>query len=75
MMIIHKLCRNASHSYIYINGEVPLWECGSFRQFLKYKFLISHQEFGKIQLDKIQLLAKYNTSINNNQVRYFYLTL
>ena len=36
---------------------------------------ISHQEFGEIQLDEIQLLAKYNASINNNLVRYFYLTL
>jgi len=36
---------------------------------------ISHLEFGEIQLDEIQLLAKYNTSINNNYVRYFYLTL
>ncbi|KAG4090716.1 hypothetical protein H8356DRAFT_1341330 [Neocallimastix lanati (nom. inval.)] len=28
--------------------------------------IISHQEFGEIQLEEIQLLAKYNTSINNN---------
>jgi len=40
-----------------------------------WRKFISHQEFGEIQLDEIQLLAKYNTSINNNQVRYFYLTL